>query len=1062
MPTTLEIKLQADVSQLRQALAQARSEIKQLGGAAKESGEQASKGFDKASAGAANTQVRVAAAYKTLDTVPDAAINAKIKSIGQAYEDLAASGTASSAELARAQAQMAQMVGALEAYRDGAEIDPAAQQQGANAAAESVRGVMAALKAEIAAAFAALAETAKENGTASFGLLAIGLRKLAGSVGIFDNAASQAAAGLISRLAGMAALLAQLGAAFIVLRQVSGIWADALAGSLDATSAKTIEQINRLRSLQGEIEKATLAQAQLMDRVAQATGTSSSTLSQANNIGATLNNTEGLADYTGLNANLPQPELIQKAAAALNQYTEGLDRNNAAKALGITNTAEFLRYAKEMTAEAQVQKQTMQELGLTISKEYADELEHAAGVMRRVKQANEDFFGSIKTAWSDAVRPVTVELAEMFSGVIPSAVAAARGAIAGLMAIWYTGAGSLVSAMIAVEQAVLGVGDGLKTLGQVALKTFSGDFAGAASAFSAGLDKMKARAKFTGGEIANVFEGAAKKLQNIMDGPARGQTVAQASQAAKGKKFDFTPPKAKDAKNTGGSESDQAKQLADAQYAFAKARLEAEQKLLEDSLKDSLAAYDSAYKEGLIGLEGYYTARESIERERLSKILQIRQAELAAAQAREAEAAKRKDEPARLRAAAEVVKLQAEVELSKNAVDKLSAQIETAKTTDAKLLESLKLKAEIELSQLQGIKLDRATIEADLRGQMEGLFKQFKSNQEVTATLEKIVTLKADTTLFDQRMAELEIEQRKGTQPLDNQAANINSQRSRGQISGASAQSQLEAVNAAKSNELQKSLSQLQAEYDKLGDSGENAKKKLDLADKINGLSASIANLKPAVFDIGVAFEDSLAANAESAFEAMINGTKSASQAFSDMAKAIISDIVKMIAKMLVMKAVKALMGGFADGGAVQAVQAFASGGRVTGPGGSRDDVIPAWLSNGEHVIDARTVSQFGGHAFFNALRAIGQTGSSERAANRISGTLSGLGMAIAGAAQQPTARGLRLADGGAVASVSSARSQATSLVQHFHISGAADQRTQSQMGAAAFNGANRAFRRNG
>lgn len=46
---------------------------------------------------------------------------------------------------------------------------------------------------------------------------------------------------------------------------------------------------------------------------------------------------------------------------------------------------------------------------------------------------------------------------------------------------------------------------------------------------------------------------------------------------------------------------------------------------------------------------------------------------------------------------------------------------------------------------------------------------------------------------------------------------------------------------------------------------------------------------------------------------------------------------------------------GAKDGGEIQA---FASGGRVRGPGGSREDKVPAWLSNGEHVINAKDASK--------------------------------------------------------------------------------------------------------
>lgn len=46
---------------------------------------------------------------------------------------------------------------------------------------------------------------------------------------------------------------------------------------------------------------------------------------------------------------------------------------------------------------------------------------------------------------------------------------------------------------------------------------------------------------------------------------------------------------------------------------------------------------------------------------------------------------------------------------------------------------------------------------------------------------------------------------------------------------------------------------------------------------------------------------------------------------------------------------------GAKDGGEIQA---FASGGRVRGPGGSREDKVPAWLSDGEHVINAKDASK--------------------------------------------------------------------------------------------------------
>ena len=55
---------------------------------------------------------------------------------------------------------------------------------------------------------------------------------------------------------------------------------------------------------------------------------------------------------------------------------------------------------------------------------------------------------------------------------------------------------------------------------------------------------------------------------------------------------------------------------------------------------------------------------------------------------------------------------------------------------------------------------------------------------------------------------------------------------------------------------------------------------------------------------------DSLQSNMESAFQSLVDGTKSAKEAFAGMAKAILADIAKMIIKMLVMKMLQATLGG--------------------------------------------------------------------------------------------------------------------------------------------------------
>ena len=65
---------------------------------------------------------------------------------------------------------------------------------------------------------------------------------------------------------------------------------------------------------------------------------------------------------------------------------------------------------------------------------------------------------------------------------------------------------------------------------------------------------------------------------------------------------------------------------------------------------------------------------------------------------------------------------------------------------------------------------------------------------------------------------------------------------------------------------------------------------------------------------MGLKIGDSLQSNMESAFNSLIDGTKSAKEAFADMAKAILADIAKMITKMLVMKMLETAIGGTSFG----------------------------------------------------------------------------------------------------------------------------------------------------
>ena len=96
-------------------------------------------------------------------------------------------------------------------------------------------------------------------------------------------------------------------------------------------------------------------------------------------------------------------------------------------------------------------------------------------------------------------------------------------------------------------------------------------------------------------------------------------------------------------------------------------------------------------------------------------------------------------------------------------------------------------------------------------------------------------------------------------------------------------------------------------------------------------------------------------------------GSKSVGQSFADMSQVVIRAIEEMIIKMLIVQPLmRGLSGsfGFADGGIVPGAGDFigpvlrAGGGMINGPGTGTSDSIPARLSDGEFVVNARATSQ--------------------------------------------------------------------------------------------------------
>ncbi|WP_256807144.1 hypothetical protein [Bradyrhizobium sp. Bra64] len=132
-----------------------------------------------------------------------------------------------------------------------------------------------------------------------------------------------------------------------------------------------------------------------------------------------------------------------------------------------------------------------------------------------------------------------------------------------------------------------------------------------------------------------------------------------------------------------------------------------------------------------------------------------------------------------------------------------------------------------------------------------------------------------------------------------------------------------------------------------------------DVAIALNSVEASAMRTNEAMRSVGSTMSSSLT----TVLADILDGTKSVSAGFADMAKSIVRALEEAMIKMLIVQPImRSLSGafGFSDGGLVggTAPVAKADGGYIAGPGSGTSDSIPARLSNGEFVVRASAVAK--------------------------------------------------------------------------------------------------------
>lgn len=190
---------------------------------------------------------------------------------------------------------------------------------------------------------------------------------------------------------------------------------------------------------------------------------------------------------------LPLATVVANANAALNDYTEGWDRNQAATAIGIGTAAQVAAAAKVTESAIAEAGARLNDYNLGIGAESQASVARYEAAMQAFNRETELTSAGFKRAWADQIMPILTDLAEYLKDGFPYAVNAFRYSMATITSLFY----GLKTAAYIVSESVLGslsaIGSVLSGIGTASAKLLRGDFDGAKDALVSGWGDAKNR-----------------------------------------------------------------------------------------------------------------------------------------------------------------------------------------------------------------------------------------------------------------------------------------------------------------------------------------------------------------------------------------------------------------------------------------------------------------------------------------------------------------------------------------------------------------------------------------
>jgi len=381
-----------------------------------------------------------------------------------------------------------------------------------------------------------------------------------------------------------------------------------------------------------------------------------------------------------------------------------------------------------------------------------------------------------------------------------------------------------------------------------------------------------------------------------------------------------------------------------ARLAVLKAQADAEFRLLKTGLDQQKAALERALDDRLVSIRDYYAQKTRLEQAAIDEDASRKTEER---NAQQQIARSGKDEATRLRAMAEVKKLDGDIAV----LAQQRGEIEVANAHAA-------ANAERQLAnELARVREGGDSTRARLQREYQPLIEQLQRMGDTAGTQDVARLIDVESDLAE--LARFERQYQIATERLSLRGRELQVQKEAGLITETQMRQTLLGLQAETAREVEALIPKMEQLAQSTGSE--------EAVNRVARLKIEIASLKTVTDEVAVRINGDTQNAFATMFEQIGSGAKSAKDAFADFARSVLASINRIASQKLAESLFGAMGGGGGSGGNGSLgafisglFKGFATGGLVSGPGTSTSDSIPARLSAGEYVLRAAAVRRLG------------------------------------------------------------------------------------------------------